>query len=83
MMSHNILSLHVENTESTPEDGDSLMECLANSSISSLQNLTIVNEKSWFANQREESIAPLIAFLQRQNQLGVLDMRDCGLSNQH
>ena len=56
------------------------MEGLANSSITTLQKLTIYDEKPWFANERQQSFAKLISFIVRQNQLQVLDLRENDLS---
>ena len=64
-------TLHIEGTQSIPEDGDAFMESLANSAINTIKSLTISKLANWFADERQDCIAPLIALLSLQNQLEI------------
>lgn len=79
--SQRLLTLHLENTNSSAEVGDSLMQALAKSSLSTLKNFTVVNEPAWFEDGRETCLVPLISFLERQYRLWKLDMDGCDLSD--
>ena len=57
------------------------MQALANSSLSTLKNFTVINEKAWFSDGREASMIPLKSFLERQYRLWKLDMNECDLSD--
>ena len=40
--------MHIEETWSSSEDGEVLMQVLADSQARKLENLTIIGENSWF-----------------------------------
>ena len=80
--SQRLVTLHLENTNSSAEVGDALMQALAKSSLSTLKNFTVLNEKDWFADGRETCLVPLKSFLERQYRLWKLDMDGCDLSDE-
>ena len=74
-------TVHIENTQSKAEDGNSLMESLANSSIANtLKSLMLRNEKAWFAEGNEENFNILVELLQNLSNLELIDLQGCGLS---
>ena len=77
--SENLKSLHLEGTGCTPQDADDLMQALAESEFTTLESLTIRHEPKWFANGREECLAPLISVIARQTNLSKLDLAKSNL----
>ena len=59
--------------------GVKFLTALAHSTIQSLRQVTINREQGWFED-REECMAPLIAFLAKQTSLDTLTMEDNRLS---
>ena len=68
-------TLHFELIGSSQSEGEQFWSTLANDDeFTSLTHLTIEYEKSWFENESEECIAPLMIVLARQTALTSLYM---------
>ena len=80
--SSSLQSLHLENTCSSAEDGERLMQMLADDAqLNCLQHLTINCETAWFDyGDRDECMAQLLVLLTRQTNLKTLTMERNGLS---
>ena len=74
MFSSCLETLHLQDTRSEGEEGDKLLNILANSDINTICHLTIADESAWFKNGREGCIAPLLAVLAKQTNLQSLNM---------
>ena len=61
-------TLHIEDTESSAEEGDKFLQAFADHTIHSLHHLTISKETEWFKD-RDGCMAPLLVFLARQASL--------------
>ena len=80
-ISHSLHTRSLNSTRSTAEDGDALMNTLANGEICTLQKLEITNESNWFANGRQECLESLLVVIQRQTELKLLQINWCGLTD--
>ena len=73
--------LHLEQTCTSAEEGDELMEGLADGpDVTTLERITIIDERAWFDSGREECLVPFVAMLARQTELKKLKMRQCYLN---
>ena len=68
-------------THSSAEDGDKVMQVLADDLMSSLENLNLEYEESWFEHDRDGCMAPLLVLLARQTSLKTLEMNNNELSD--
>ena len=66
-------------TYSSAEDGKLLMQVLAESRVSTLQELSITSERVWFEGH-DEIVSSLLVFLARQSNLLEFYMGGNGLS---
>ena len=74
-------TLIIGHTGTSAEEGDQFLQALAEDKIDSLQVFRIINEKAWFADDRDGSIAPLLVLLARQTALKELTMQGNDLSD--
>lgn len=73
-------TLHFEKTRSSFEEGEKLLQTLADAEFDTLEELVIHTERDWFAGGRNELIAPLLAFIGRQKGLKTLVMMFNGMN---
>ena len=68
-------TLELEETNSTAEQGDTLMNALADSEFFKLKKLSFSWNSSWFSDGRLECMTPLATIISRQADLKFLDLR--------
>ena len=70
-----LTTLHIEDTRGTPEEGNKFFQALADSTLQSLQHVTIKSEYAWFEEDTDGCTATLLALLARQTSLKSLQLR--------
>ena len=73
-------TLFIGSTYSSAEDGDKLMQVLADDHMDWLEHITFWHEERWFEN-RDGCMTPLLVLLARQTSLKTLTMEDNLLSD--
>ena len=68
-------TLHIEDTNSSAEDGDKLMQVLADDHMDWLEHITFSREENWFRRDRDGCMTPLLVLLARQTSLKTLNMQ--------
>ena len=58
-------TLYFQSTRSSAEDGEKLMQVLADLDLDSLKQLTIELERDWFRHGQDMCMAPLLILLAR------------------
>lgn len=70
-----LTTLHIEDTCAAPEEGNKFFQALADSTLQSLQHVTIKSEYAWFEEDTDGCTATLLTLLAKQTSLKSLQLR--------